>query len=262
MPAFANEPTYDLFSPEAVANSYPLFKRMRSEDPVHYSEALGYWILTRYRDVEAALRDDRLSSNRKALFINNLGSLDVKEIQNFLALTSNMIVDTDPPEHTRLRKLANPGFTTRAIESWRSIIQNTTDRLLDNVQNHGGMDVVSDLAIPLPGFIITEIFGVPETDRAKMLEWARDIGTFFGAAGGSTIEMEELARKADKAAVQFSALIRQLVEQRRRQPGTDMISLLSVAYQEQGFNFEELPSVCILILIAGMLTPQTRLPMG
>jgi cytochrome P450 len=235
---------------------------MRSEDPVHYCESGGYWILTRYRDVEAALRDERLSSNRKALFINQLGSLDVKEIQNFLALTSNMIVDTDPPEHTRLRKLANPGFTTRAIESWRSIIQNTTDRLLDRVQNHGDMDVVSDLAIPLPGIIITEIFGVPETDRANMLEWARDIGTFFGAAGGSSIDIEELARKADKAAAQFCALIRQLVEQRRRQPGTDMISLLSVAYQEQGFNFEELPSVCILILIAGLLTTTDQIANG
>jgi cytochrome P450 PksS len=254
MSAFANQPTYDLFAPEAVANSYPLFKRMRSEDPVHYSESLGYWILTRYRDVEAALRDERVSSNRKSLFINNLGSLDVKEIQNFLDLTSNMMVDTDPPEHTRLRKLAKQGFTTRAIESWRSIIQNTTDRLLDRVQNHGGMDVVSDLARPLPRIIITEIFGVPETERANMLGWATDITTFFGAAGSSTIEMEKLARKADKAAAQFCALIRQLVEQRRRQPGTDMISLLSVAYQEQGFNLEELPFLCMEILNAGMLT--------
>jgi len=254
MPAFANQPTYDLFAPEAVANSYPLFKRMRSEDPVHYSEALGYWILTRYRDVEAALRDERLSSNRKALHINQLGSLDVKEIQNFLALTSNSMVDTDPPEHTRLRKLAKPGFTTRAIESWRSIIENTTDRLLDNVQNHSYMDVVSDLAVPLPGIIIPEIMGVPETDRANLLEWARDIITFFGAAGESNIDIEELARKADKGAAQFSVLIRQLVEQRRRQPGTDMISLLSVAYQEQGLNFEELPSICIQILVAGLVT--------
>jgi len=262
MSAFANQQTYDLFSPEAVANSYPLFKRMRSEDPVHYSESLGYWILTRYRDVEAALRDERVSSNRKALFINKLGSLDVKEIQNFLDLTSNMMVDTDPPEHTRLRKLANPGFTTRAIESWRSIIQNTTDRLLDNVQNHGGMDVVSDLARPLPGIIITEIFGVPETERANLLGWARDITTFFGAAGGSTIEIEELARKADKAAAQFCALIRQLIEQRRRQPGTDMISLLSVAYQEQGFNHEKLPFQCMEILNAGMLTTTNLISNG
>jgi len=262
MPAFANEQTYDLFAPEALANSYPLFKRMRSEDPVHYSEALGYWILTRYRDVEAAARDQRLSSNRTALFLNKLGSLDVKEIQNFLALTSNMMVDTDPPEHTRLRKLGKQGFTTRAIESWRSIIENTTDRLLDKVQNQGGMDVVSDLAIPLPGIIITEIFGVPETDRANMLEWARDIGTFFGAAGGSTIEMAELARKADKAAAQFCALIRQLIEQRRRQPGTDMISLLSVAYQEQGFNLEEVPFLCMEILNAGLLTTTDQIANG
>ena len=262
MPAFANEPTYDLFAPEAVANSYPLFKRMRSEDPVHYCESGGYWILTRYRDVEAALPDERLSSDRTPLRINQLGSLDVKEIQNFLALTSNWMGEKDPPEHTRLRKLGKQGFTTRAIESWRSIIQNTTDRLLDTVQNHGGMDVVSDLAIPLPGFIICEIFGVPETDRANLLEWAMDITTFFGVAGGSTIEIEELARKADKAAVQFSALIRQLVEQRRRQSGTDMISLLSVAYQEQGFNFEELPSVCIQILAAGLLTTTDQIANG
>ena len=100
---------------------------------------------------------------------------------------------------------------------------------MDNVQNHGGMDVVSDLSVPLPGFILPEIFGVPETDRANLLEWAMDIAKIFGAAGGSSIDIEELARKANKAATQVSALISQLVEQRRRQPGTDMISLLTVA---------------------------------
>jgi cytochrome P450 PksS len=262
MPAFANQQTYDLFAPEALVNSYPLFKRMRSEDPVHYCESGGYWILTRYRDVEAALRDERLSTDHTPLYINQLGSLDVKEIQNFLALTSNMIGEKEPPDHTRMRKLANQGFTTRAIESWRSIIENTTDRLLDKVQNHGGMDVVSDLSVPLPGFILPEIMGVPETDRANLLEWAMDITQIFGTSGGSTIEIEELARKADKAAAQVSALITQLVEQRRRQPQTDMISLLSVAYQEQGFNFEELPSVCILILIAGMLTTTDQIANG
>jgi cytochrome P450 len=235
---------------------------MRSEDPVHYCESGGYWILTRYRDVEAALRDERLSADHTPLFINQLGSLDVKEIQNFLALASNWMGEKDPPEHTRLRKLAKQGFTTRAIESWRSIIENTTDRLLDKVQNRGGMDVVSDLSLPLPGFILPEIFGVPETDRANLLEWARDITQIFGTSGGSTIEIEELARKADKAAAQVSALITQLVEQRRRQPQTDMISLLSVAYQEQGFNLEELPSVCIQILNAGLLTTTDQIANG
>jgi cytochrome P450 PksS len=262
MSAFANQPTYDLFAPEALVNSYPLYKRMRSEDPVHYCEEGGYWILTRYRDVEAALRDERLSSDRTTLYINQLGSMDVKEIQNFLDLTSKMMVERNPPDHTRLRKLANQGFTTRAIESWRDIIQNTTDRLLDKVQNHGGMDVVSDLSVPLPALIIPEIFGVPETDRANLLEWARDITKIFGAAGGSTSEIEELARKADKAAVQVGALIRELVEQRLRQPETDMISLLSVAYLEQRFNLEEISSQCVTILNAGMLTTTDQISNG
>lgn len=260
MPAKANQQTYDLFAPSALVNSYPLFKRMREEDPVHYSESLGYWILTRYRDVEAALRDERLSSDRTGLYMNQLGNLDVKEIQNVLHLISNMIVEKDPPDHTQLRKLANQGFSTRAIESWRSIIQNTTDQLLDNVQNHGCMNVVSDLSVPLPTLILTKIFGVPETDRANFIEWAMGISTFFGGPGGENIE--EFALHADRAAAQFSALIRQLIEQRRRQPGTDMISLLTFAYLEQGFNLEELPSQCIMILNAGLLTTTDQISNG
>ncbi|MGI2909283.1 cytochrome P450 [Tolypothrix sp. VBCCA 56010] len=252
MPTRANQQTYDLFAPSALANSYPLFKRMRSEDPVHYCESFGYWILTRYRDVKAALQDERLSSDRTALYINQLGSLDVNLIQNFLHLISKMMVEKDPPDHTQLRKFANQGFTIRAVESWRSIIQNTTDQLLDNVQNHGCMNVVSDLSVPLPTLVLTKIFGVPETDRANFIKWAMDIGKFFGSPDGENIE--EFALHADRAAAQFSALIRQLIEQRRRQPGTDMISMLTVAYSEQGFNFEELPSQCVQILNAGLLT--------
>jgi cytochrome P450 len=260
MPAKANQQTYDLFAPETLVNPYPLYKQMREEDPVHYSESLGYWVLTRYSDVEAALRDERLSSDRSALFINQLGNLDVKEIQNFLHLFSKMMLEKDPPEHTQLRKLANQGFTTRAIESWRAIIQNTTDQLLDKVQNHGSMDIVSDFSVSLSALTITEIFGVPEADRAKMIEWAMDMGTFWGAPGGSNIQ--EFARKADLAATQFSALIRQLIEERRRDPGTDMISLLTVAYLEQGLNLEELPSQCIMILNAGHLTTPDLIPNG
>jgi cytochrome P450 PksS len=233
---------------------------MREEDPVHYSESFRYWVLTRYSDVEAALRDERLSADRTALFINQLGSLDVNLIQNFIRVNSKTMIEKDAPDHTRLRKLANQGFTTRAIESWRSIIQNTTDRLLDNVQNQGCMDVVSDLSVILPGLIIAEIFGVPEADRANLIEWAIDMGTFWGTPGSSNIE--EYARKADLAAAQFSALIKQLIEQRRRQPGTDMISLLTIAYEEQGFNLEELPSQCIMILNAAHLTTADLIPNG
>ncbi|MBW4423064.1 MAG: cytochrome P450 [Nostoc desertorum CM1-VF14] len=262
MLAIANQQTYDLFAPEALLNPYPLYKQMREEDPVHYNQSFGYWVLTGYRDVEAALRDERLSADRTALFINQLGNLDVNLIQNFIQVISKSMMAKDLPDHTQLRKLANQGFTTRAIESWQSIIQNTTDRLLDNVQSHGCMDVVSDLSVILPGLIISEIFGVPEAQRANLSRWAIDIGTFWGAPAPGSSNIEEYARKADLAVAHFSALIRQLIEERRRQPGTDMISLLTVAYQEQGLNLEELPPQCMLILNAAHLTTADLIPNG
>lgn len=260
MATYIDRPAFDLFAPEALANPYLLYKQMREIDPVHYSESLGYWLLTRYQDVEAALKDERLSADRSALFIHQIGDLDVSLIQNFLRLIKGMMIEKDPPEHSRMRKLANQGFTTRALESWRGIIQQTTDRLLDQVQYQGYMDIVADLSVPLPALIIAEIFGVPEDDRANLIEWASDIGTLWGAPGGQNIE--ELARKADHAAIQFTQLIQQLIEQRRRQPGTDMISLLTMAYEAQGLDFEELPSLCILILNAGHLTTTDLIPNG
>lgn len=260
MTVSAKQQTYDLFAPEVMLNPYPLYKQMREEDPVHYSESFGYWVLTSYRDVEAALRDERLSADRTALFLNQLGDLDVNLIQNFIRVNSKTMIEKDPPDHSRLRKLTNQGFTTRAIENWRSIIQNTTDRLLDNVQNDGGMDIVSDLSEILPGLIIAEIFGVPEVQRASLIEWAIDMGTFWGAPGSANIE--EYAHKADIAAARFSALMSQLIEERRKYPGTDMISLLTIAYEEQGFNLEELPSQCIMILNAAHLTTADLIPNG
>lgn len=251
-------PTYDLFAPENLANPYRLYQQMREADPVYYSESLGYWILTRYQDVEAALKDERLSADRSALFINQIGDLDISLIQNFLKLIRNMMIEKDPPEHGRMRKLANQGFTTRALESWRNIIQQTTDRLLDKVQHQGYMDIVSDLSVPLPALIIAEIFGVPESNQANLIQWAADIGTLWGAPSGHNIE--ELARKADASAIQFTTLIHNLIEERRRQPGTDMLSLLTLAYEAQGLNFEELPSLCILILNAGHLTTTDLIP--
>jgi cytochrome P450 len=253
-------PTYDLFSPEALANPYALYKTMRDHDPVYYSEALGYWFLTRYQDVEAALKDERLSADRSSLFIQQIGNLDISLIQNFLRLASGMMIEMDPPMHTKFRKMSNQGFTTRALESWRSIIQSTTDRLLDKVQHQGYMDIVEDLSVPLPALIIADIFGVPAQDQANLIQWAMDIGTFWGAPGGEQIET--LAKKADAAAVQFTGLMDTLIEQRRQNPGTDMISLLTVAYEAQGFDLKQLPSLCILILNAGHLTTTDLIPNG
>lgn len=108
--------------------------------------------------------------------------------------------------------------------------------------------------------MIAEIFGVPEGDRANLIQWATDIVTLWGAPRDQNIE--ELARKADTASIQFTHLIEQLISERRHQPGTDMISLLTIAYEAQGLDLGELPSLCILILNAGHVTTTDLIPNG
>ncbi|MBO1052086.1 MAG: cytochrome P450 [Dolichospermum sp. DET73] len=127
----SSEIDYDLFAPEFLFNSYPLYKLIRSKDPVYYYKKGGFWYLTRYKDVEASYQDTRLSSDRSSLFVQQLEGVDLNTIQNFRFLMGNMMVEKDPPHHTQLRKISLPGFLPRALENWRSIIQETTDNLLD-----------------------------------------------------------------------------------------------------------------------------------
>jgi len=251
---------YDLFSQEALFNPLPLYERLRREDPVHFSEAGGFWFLTRYRDVTAALRDIRLSSDRKALYTSQLGGLDPSLTQNFFKLMDRWMIEKDPPDHTVLRKIANRGFTARALESWAPIIQKTTDELLDAVQEKRVMDIVADLSTKLPSWIIAEIFGVPVEAREKLIQWAIPIATLWG--GAATEDIAEVAKEADTGANAFVAFLNQVIQERRRQPGTDMISLLTVAYEEHGFPLENLPALCILLLNAGHVTSADIIPNG
>lgn len=251
---------YDLFAKENLLNPYPLYNQIRSLDPVYFYEEGGFWFLTRYKDVESAVNDSRLSSHLKILYARQLENLDISIVSNFLQLIERMLIDKDPPEHTRMRKVALQGFTISALESWRSIIQETTDSLLDKVQDRHNMDIVVDLSSQLPSLIICKIFDVPEEDRQNFLQWGADIATFWGAPSSPNIE--ELARKADIGAASFTNLIKRIVEERRRQPGNDMISLLIAAFEQNQMNLEELPSLCVLILNAGHVTTTDLIPNG
>jgi cytochrome P450 PksS len=238
---------------------------MRTEAPVYFSKTLNCWILTRYEDVASALKDERLSADRRSLFAAQIGDLDPGSSQNFLQLHGNMMLEQDPPEHSCQRKVANHGFTPKALEGWRAIVQDTADRLLDRVQDNRKMDVVVDLSVPLPALTIADIFGAPAGDRENLIRWASEIGTFWGAPDGKNIEeitIEEIARKADRSSARFRDYIMELVDERRRNPSTDMLGLLTTAYTCDKLDLEELPSLCILILNAGHLTTTDLIPNG
>ncbi|HLP88331.1 MAG TPA: cytochrome P450 [Nostocaceae cyanobacterium] len=243
---------YDLLAPEALINPYPLYKQIRDEDPVYFYEKGGFWFLTRYQDVEAGFQDLRLSSDRQILFTSQLQGFDLAKIQNFIKLTSNIIVEKDPPIHTQLRKIAQPGFTVKAIENWRSVIQNITDDLLDQLQDQNNMNVVTDLSLKLPSMVIAKVLNIPEVHRQDFIQWGLDIVEFWGFSDNSDIQ--QIAQKADEASAKFTNLVAELVRERQQQPGDDIISLLIAACQENGISLEIVPPLCITILTAGHTT--------
>ncbi|HLO87865.1 MAG TPA: cytochrome P450 [Nostocaceae cyanobacterium] len=246
------QPNYDLLSPEALINPYPLYKQILSEDPVYFYEKGGFWFLSRYQDVEAAFLDLRLSSDRQLFVANQLQGLDFSMIQNYTRLTADSMLEKDPPVHTKLRKIAQPAFTTKALENWRSVIQSITDDLLDQVEHQHHMDIAADISSKLPSLVIAKIFDIPEESQQDFIQWGIDIGNFWGFSGDGNVR--EIALQADRSSFNFIALLERLIAEREQQPGHDLISLLIVACKESGINLELLPPMCSLILTAGHQT--------
>src|SRR5213080_3245829 len=152
---------------EFIADPYPMYHRLRTEDPVHHS-ALGFWVLTRYEDVVAALRDPRLAKEAIAEFIAARFGAPVP------AMGLSML-DRDPPDHTRLRGLVSKAFTPRVVERLRPHIQQIVDGLLARVEGAGSMDLIEEFAYPLPVTVICEMLGVPVEDHERFKAWGVDI---------------------------------------------------------------------------------------
>ena len=166
---------FNPFLPEVHEDPYPLYHRLRAEDPVHRSP-LGFWVLTRHADVIAVLRDPRMSrdplrSERVALL---RASAEVDELLASEEAAPSMLF-VDPPDHTRLRTLVNKAFTPAAVERLRPRVEEIVAGLLDRAAGAGAMDVVEELAYPLPVTVICELFGVPEADRDRFRAWSRGL---------------------------------------------------------------------------------------
>ena len=162
-----------------AANPYVRYKQLREEDPVHWNQGINSWTLTRYTDVRAALLDQRLSSEQTSAIRGRLSETAAEKIQPLIRLFSDMMVMSDPPDHTRLRMLANKAFTPRVVDRMRSHIQNVVEDLLDGIEKDrrqdGRFDVITDLAYPLPAVVISEMLGVHDEDRDQFRKWTGDL---------------------------------------------------------------------------------------
>jgi cytochrome P450 len=231
-----------LLTAEARRDPYPFYARMRRESPVHCG-ADGIWYLTRYADVEAVLGDLRLSSDRDRMTraFEALGG-DLKAFSRITDRLGRVMTNTDPPDHARLRKLANRAFTARRVEALRDGIQRIVDRLIDEAVAAGPtMDLIEAFAAPLPMSVVCELFGIPSEDVPQVKTWFHRFG-----------KMGEDIDKSVAAIEQYEEYLATLIRQRRADPGDDLISaLVATQARDDRLTDSELLSTCFVMITAG-----------
>ncbi len=240
--------TADRVPMEVIANPYPIYSDMRTQDPVHWNEPVGTWVLTRYSDVIETLRDRRMSVDRISAYSDRIPEPMQEKIAPILHIFSDMMLLSDPPKHTRLRSLANKAFTPRVVDNMRSHIQDIVDQSLDAVEGAGRMDVINDLAYPLPVRVICEMLGVAPEDQDQFKEWTDHLAIFLGDIRRAAQHVEV----AQRSALDMIECLKEIIKECRQNPRDDLISAL-VAAEEQGdtFSQDELYSMFVLLQIGG-----------
>jgi cytochrome P450 len=240
-------PRVNLFDPVFKADPYPTYARLRSSAPVHRAtlpDGRGVWLITRYEDVLAVLKDERFVKNWRSALTPEQRA-EIPPIPEVMKPLSQNMLDTDPPDHERLRALVSKAFTPRLIERMRPRVQAIADGLLDAVQDRGGMDLIDDYAFPLPITVIAELLGVPAEDRNNFREWSD-----AAVSGNASQEyLEEILIPHMQA---FTDYLRALFEEKHANPRDDLVSAL-VQAEEAGdkLSEDELLGMVFLLLVAG-----------
>lgn len=251
----------DLLAPEVVADPYPHLARLQREDPVHWSERHRGWLLTRYDDVLAAYSNPALSSDRVRPLLARLDPEQRAGRGAMLGLIENWMVVTDPPAHTRLRRLVAGVFRPHKIEGFEAHLARLVDELLDRFVARGSTDLVADYAYQLPATVIAELMGAPVDDRERFRDWSSELALVAFGAGGEA--REERHERALRGLQELQAYLDTLIERAKAEPGDDMISgLLEGDGSGERLTDEEIRAMCALMLFAGHETTTNLISSG
>jgi len=239
-------PDYDLLSLETTRDPHPLFHRMRAEDPVHWNRRLNAWVLTRYDDIAKALMDPRLAAGSMVGQIDRLPEEQRRQVQRLRDSVAMWMGHTNQNDHLRMQGVLRHYFTPKTVEMLRPRAQAITDELIDALLPRGEAEIVEALAYPLPARVIADMLGVPREDRDLLPRWSRDITAVF-----RPLNLDSLLQ-SQNSIIEMSEYMRRIVQERRRQPQDDLISML-VAAQAQGaiHSEDEILANCVLLLFAG-----------
>ncbi len=239
---------YHLLDPGVLANPYPLYHRLRAEDPVHWDPYLHTWIVTRYADVITVLQ--HFSASRTPT-PEQLTALGLSKLVPFAQVLVRQMLFLDPPAHGRIRSLASNAFTPRRVESLRLHIQDITDGLLDAVQDKGRMDVITDLAYPLPAIVTAEMLGLPTSDWPQLVAWSAD----FAEVLGNFQHNPEGAPRVLRSLEEMTEYFRSAIREHQEHPRDDLISAF-LAAEQQGDRLteEEVVANSIMVMTGGQET--------
>lgn len=251
---WAYEPqAFDIHNPDPrfIENPYPTYARLRDESPVHRN-ADGTFLVTRYDDVKAIFAMKAVSNRKDVLFRKQFGDSPIMEHH------SSVMVFRDPPEHVAIRQTISRAFTPPALAKFEPQVDALVAELVQGLRRKGDFDLVEDLAYPLPVWVITTMMGVPVEDRSVFTRWSAGISMSL-----EPLPTPEQTKEANAVVVDMKDYFRDLLNERRRRPGDDLISLL-VSGEREGYRLSEqdLLHNCAFLLTAGHETTSSLLAAG
>lgn len=239
---------YHLLDPEVLADPYPLFHRLRGEDPVHWDPFLHAWVVTRYKDVVTVLHHYSAGRTPTPEQLTEMGLAALNPIAQVMV---KQMLFLDAPAHTRLRALAAHAFTPARVEVLRGHIRDITNSLLDRVQDSGKIDVIADLAEPLPCIVTAEMLGVPVEDHQQLKLWSQDFAEMLGNFQHNPDRVPRILRSVNEMTAYFRSAMR---EQRLRPRDGLLTSLMNANIQGDRLTEEEVIATCIVTMVGGQET--------
>ncbi len=246
-------------APEFLRDPFPLYRRLREEDPVHWSPRLKAWVLTRYDDCKAVLLDRDISSDRLRPYFATLPGEEAARIGQIVRYLTHWMVFRDPPEHTRLRRLTSKVFNLQSMNSMRPVAEELAQWLFEKIGTRQEIDFVADFAGPLPALVIMAMLGVTREELAKVKRMSDDMALFIGSSRMSQ-DKYDIAERATK---EMAAFFLELIQDRKKQAQKDLLSQL-VHLDDEGdrLSEDELVATCILLLFAGHETTTNHIANG
>jgi cytochrome P450 len=239
---------YDPRDPVVIADPLPALKRLQDEDPVHWSDVLGGWVITRYDDVRRVQLGTQVSADRLTPFYESLPSQQQERIRKVIRYLNTWVAFKDPPDHGRMRSILNAVISTREINAMAPRIEREVDALLDRLEEHDECDFIQAFAFPLPATVIMLLCDLPLSDMEQIKSWSDLLKPFIGSATSSPDKYDQ----AREGAVMMSGYFRQVVRERAKRPGTDVLSKLTMHMgTEGGLSEDEVVGACMLFLFGG-----------